>query len=148
MSQPAVLISITPEFAGKIAAGSKTIELRRKFPDVPEGTWIYLYVTLPVGAVVGRVKVVEVDADEPSALWTRHHSEVGLTRDRFDNYFAERERGFAVRLSGYQALDAVDLEALRRDLPGFVAPQSYRFLDDEAQLVLHGTPPVQKLARK
>lgn len=137
MSGRAVLLSVAPEFAEKIAAGTKTVELRRRFPDVPAGTWIYLYVTLPVGAVTGRARVAAIDADEPSALWRRHRSAAGLSQARFTAYFAGSPRGFAVHLSHYEPLRAVDLATLRRALPGFVAPQSFRFVDDEAQRSLH-----------
>lgn len=145
MSARAVLLSVAPEFAAKIAAGSKTIELRRRFPDVPVGTWIYFYVTLPVGAVTGRARVAEIDADDPMALWRRHRSEVGLSHDRFAAYFAGRDRGFAVRLAGYETLQAVELATLRRALPGFVAPQSYRFLYGEAERSIAAPPRVRKL---
>lgn len=136
MTDRAVLLSITPEFAEKIAAGTKTVELRRRFPEVPVGTWVYLYVTLPVGAIGGRARVAEIDVDEPSTLWKRHRSQVGLPRNRFNAYFADRQKGFAVRLEGYQAFTSLDLAGLRRVLEGFVAPQSYRFLDEDAQRLL------------
>lgn len=147
MTDRAVLLSVAPEFADKIAAGTKTVELRRRFPDVPAGTWIYFYVTLPVGAVTGRARVAATEADEPSALWTRHRARVGLSRDRFVAYFAGRDRGFAVRLEGYEALHPVALAQLRAALPGFVAPQSYRFVDDQAQTALHTPSDARAQAR-
>ncbi|HMV65831.1 MAG TPA: hypothetical protein PKA64_03185 [Myxococcota bacterium] len=131
-----MLLSVAPEFAEMIAAGTKTVELRRRFPHVPVGTWVYFYVTLPVGAVTGRARVAAIDADEPSALWTRHRAAVGLSRARFTAYFAGRDRGFAVRLEGYEALHPVGLAELRVVLAGFVAPQSYRFVDHHAQTAM------------
>jgi predicted transcriptional regulator len=136
MTDRAVLLSVAPEFADKIGAGTKTVELRRRFPDVTVGTWIYFYVTLPVGAVTGRARVAAIDVDEPGALWARHHAKAGLSRDRFIAYFAGCDRGFAVRLEGYEPLSPVALAALRLEFRGFVAPQSYRFLDDQAQAAL------------
>lgn len=136
MTERAILLSIAPEFAEKIATGSKTIELRRRFPDVPTGTWVYLYVTLPVGAVLGRARVSKIEIDEPSKLWKRHRSRVGLTRNRFDEYFSTQELGFAIHLAEYETLAPLGLNELRRALHGFVAPQSYRFLDSAAQKVL------------
>lgn len=144
MMPQAVLLSVAPEFADKIAVGTKTVELRRRFPDVPVGTLVYFYVTLPVGAVTGRARVAAIDADEPSALWTRHRAAVGLSRERFAAYFAGRDRGFAVRLEDYEALAPVALAALRVALPGFVAPQCYRFVDDQAQTAIGAHSRAQK----
>jgi predicted transcriptional regulator len=144
MTDRAVLLSVAPEFAEKIGAGTKTVELRRRFPDVPVGTWIYFYVTLPVGAVTGRARVAEIDVDEPSALWVRHHADAGLLGDGFAEYFLGCERGFAVRLEGYEALPPVKLAALRLAVPGFVAPQSYRFIDDQVQTAFGALSSIQK----
>jgi predicted transcriptional regulator len=147
MTARAVLLSVAPEFAEKIAAGTKTVELRRRFPDVPLGTWVYLYVTLPVGALTGRARVFAIDADGPPALWARHHAGAGLSLDRFLRYFAGCERGYAVRLHAYETLDPVALGTLRAALPGFVAPQSYRFLDDHAQRAVHYPSSVRTFAK-
>lgn len=136
MIERAVLLSITPEFAEMIAIGSKTIELRRRFPEIPEGSWIYFYVTLPVGAVQGRARVAQIDAATPATLWQRYSTKTGLARNRFNAYFAYCDKGFAVRLTGYEALGSVDLVKLRSIIPGFVAPQSYRFLDSNVQASL------------
>lgn len=133
MSERAVLLSVAPEFAEKIADGTKTVELRRRFPDVPVGTWIFLYVTLPVGAILGRVKVAEVHMDEPITLWKHYHECVGLSRARFDKYFEGRDIGYAVLLADYQEVPSQDLDSLRQIIDGFVAPQSYRFLDEIIQ---------------
>lgn len=128
MIEHAVLVSVAPEFAEKIAEGSKTIELRRRFPNVPTGTWMYLYVTLPVGAILGRVKVANIDAGSPSVLWKRHRTKAGISQSRFDEYFEGTSAGFAVRLADYEAIAPMSLEGLRTAMDGFVAPQSYRFL--------------------
>lgn len=143
MMARAVLLSIATEFADKIAAGTKTVELRRRFPDVPVGTLVYFYVTLPMGAVTGWARIAAIDADEPSALWTRHGARAGLSHARFAAYFKGCNRGFAVRLEDYKALHPVGLAALREALPGFVAPQSYRFVDDQAQGVIRAIAKAQ-----
>ncbi len=136
MSRIAVLLSLKPEFASKIATGLKTIELRRRFPSVPVGAWIYFYVTLPVGAVTGRSKVAQVDVAPPLVIWRQYRTRTGLTRARFDEYFQGKKAGFAVSLTDYEALAPVHLSRLRIELEGFVAPQGYRFLDAADQKVI------------
>lgn len=136
MSERAVLLSIAPEFAEKIAAGTKTTELRRRFPEVPAGTWVYLYATLPVGAVIGRAQVARIDIDKPSELWKRHKTMTGISKKSFDDYFGDRHIGFAVSLMGYEEIRSVGLDELRSMTGGFVVPQSYRYLDDDMQRML------------
>jgi predicted transcriptional regulator len=149
MTARAVLLSVAPEFADKIAAGTKTVELRRRFPDVPVGTRVYFYVTLPVGAVTGRALIAQTDCDEPAALWARHHARVGLSHDRFAAYFAGCSRGFAVRLEDHESLDPVALAVLRSVFPGFVAPQSYRFIHEAAwRAVIRAARPITREERK
>jgi predicted transcriptional regulator/ribosomal protein S18 acetylase RimI-like enzyme len=52
-----LLISIRREFAEEIFAGSKRFELRRRRPGIPPSTRCWVYVPLPVGAVLGRFHV-------------------------------------------------------------------------------------------
>jgi predicted transcriptional regulator len=49
-----VLVSIRPFYASKILTGHKTVELRRKFPEVGAvGATALIYSSSPVSAVVG-----------------------------------------------------------------------------------------------
>lgn len=143
----AVLLSVAPEFAAKIADGTKTVELRRRFPGVPLGTWVYLYVTLPVGAILGRARVAAIDVDSPARLWQRHREHVGLTRARFDAYYRGSNEGIAVQLAGYEAIVPKALAALRGALDGFVAPQCYRFLDATDQRIILSSPRLARSAQ-
>jgi len=136
MSDRAVLLSVSPEFAEKIIAGTKTVEIRRRFPAVPVGTWLYFYVTLPVGKIGGRAKVVDVDVAPPARLWENHHAKVGITRARFDQYFGSRPSGVAVCIEAYETLESISLERLRIAFPGFTVPQSFRYLDAHEQLFI------------
>jgi predicted transcriptional regulator len=133
MNKHAILLSIAPEFAKKIAAGTKTTELRRRFPKVPIGTFIYLYATLPVGAVIGRAQIGQIESDSPSILWKKYKTVIGISKPSFDKYFDKREIGFAISIVGYQEIRAVKLEELRALINGFVVPQSYRYLDDDME---------------
>lgn len=138
MTDRAILLSLAPEFATMIASGTKTVELRKRFPRVPPGTWVFFYVTLPVGAVLGRARVAEIELDFPEKLWHRHHQSVGISSARFDSYFRDTKIGAAIRLTEYQPLEAVNLRKLRHSFDGFVAPQSFRFLDTSMQSILLG----------
>lgn len=128
MNEKALLLSITPEYADKIADGSKTIELRRRFPSLPVGTWIYFYATLPVGAVRGRARVADIDVSNPNQLWDKYRDKVGISRERFRSYFRDCETGTAVALVDYESIGPITLAQLRANIVDFVVPQSYRYL--------------------
>ena len=139
----AVLLSVAPEFAEKIADGTKTVELRKRFPSVPSGTWMYLYVTLPIGAVIGRVKISEIDTANPKKIWDEHKNKVGISKTRFSEYFGGRQEGHAVHLSDYEAITPITLRELRMKMTDFVVPQSYRYLSEIDQALMHGSGAVR-----
>jgi predicted transcriptional regulator len=125
----AVLISLHPEFAQAIAAGTKTVELRRKFPDAAPGTWLVIYVTQPVGAVVGMVRIAGVERAPVTTLWSRYRKDVGVLKNEFDAYFRGCEEGYAVKLGERLALGPFSVDDMGDFVPGFRPPQSYRYVD-------------------
>jgi hypothetical protein len=57
-SKRTVLFSIRPFYANKILAGQKTVELRRRFPEVGmPGSTAMIYCTNPVRAIVGSAQM-------------------------------------------------------------------------------------------
>jgi predicted transcriptional regulator len=123
----AVLVSIHPRFASAISSGTKTVELRRKFPEVQPGTVLVIYVTLPVGAVVGVAIIERVDRGPPAELWEAIEFAAGVSRDEFDRYFKGSDVACAVRLRCYSPLPrAVRLAELSS--VELKAPQSFRYL--------------------
>ena len=57
----AMLLPIHPKWANLIYDGSKTIEVRRRFPMVEDMTVLF-YETRPVGMVTGRAVITRVKA--------------------------------------------------------------------------------------
>ena len=56
-----VLMSIRPQYASKILDGRKTVELRRKFPEVGAiGATVLIYSSSPVKAIVGTARIKKV----------------------------------------------------------------------------------------
>ena len=54
-------MSIRPKYSGRIMAGEKTVELRRRFPaSAPKGTIAYIYSTSPERAMVGVADIAIV----------------------------------------------------------------------------------------
>ncbi len=107
------MISIKPEFAESILSGEKTIELRRRFIDLPLGSKLWIYSTLPVGAVVGVATLETVDRDTPQNLWKKYAHRTQISSPDFDRYFLGCDDGVALGLSGIEALEPVDLQTIR-----------------------------------
>ena len=124
----AVVLSIKPEFVKAIAAGTKKVELRRRFPTNTAGMMLVIYATLPVGAAVGVVPINGVDRRSPAELWTSHEEHTGVSRSYFDQYFEGCDVGHAVELGDFQVLEPITMADMNAILPGFRPPQSYRYL--------------------
>lgn len=107
------MISIRPAFVDSILAGTKTIELRRRFLDLPTGSTLWIYSTLPVGAIVAVANLSEIDHDSPRELWRKYHREVGILESHFDTYFDECQLGVALRLTDVRDIPPLKLETIR-----------------------------------
>ena len=63
-----ILISLASRHAENIFAGPKLVEVRRRTMNVVPGTTVWIYVKLPVGSTIGRVKVGAVHVLSPTTL--------------------------------------------------------------------------------
>lgn len=126
----AVLISVKAHWAEAIARGEKTVELRRRFPDLPRGTRVVVYATIPAAVVLGIAIVERVDRDAPTALWARHADASAVSEDVFGRYFEGCDEGCAVVFSGFRRVGRVPLATIAAQVPNLRAPQSYRYLTE------------------
>src|SRR5690606_31365518 len=101
----ALLLSIRPEYTDLILARSKTIELRRRPPRVGPGTLVVMYASQPICALVGAFILEEVIARPPAKLWADFGTQTGVTRQRFMQYFADRDVAFGLRIGDVWPLD-------------------------------------------
>jgi predicted transcriptional regulator len=127
-----VLVSIRPYYASKLLDGKKTVELRRKFPEVGViGVTALIYSSSPVRAIVGYARIKQVLKLPVSKLWREHGATACISKGEFDAYFSGLRDGFAIVFEGVQALKkqftAADLEAQF----GIVPPQSYRYVGED-----------------
>lgn len=108
------MISIRSNHAANIVEGAKTVELRRRFMPLAHGSRLWIYATLPVGALVATATVCDIDYDEPQVLWARYKNEVAVSYSLFLHYFQGCELGFAIRLSNIEMIEPVPLERIRK----------------------------------
>lgn len=107
------MISIQSNHAANIVEGAKTVELRRRFIPLPEGSRLWIYATLPVGALVATASIFAIDYDAPHALWARYESEVAVSEDLFFDYFGGCDLGCAIRLENIEPIEPVPLASIR-----------------------------------
>jgi len=108
------MISIHSDHAANIVSGVKTVELRRRFMALPLGSRLWIYSTLPVGALVATATIVAIDYDAPHQLWARYQTEVAVSKNLFFQYFGDCELGWAIQLDGVEPISPVPLESIRR----------------------------------
>jgi predicted transcriptional regulator len=120
-----VLLSIHPEFADAIFDGHKHYEFRRVLfkQDVDE---VVVYATMPVARVIGSFKIDDIYEDAPKALWAKTKSVAGVTKEKFDSYFKDRPRAFAIKV-GEPVRFAVP-QPLSKYLASNTPPQSFCYI--------------------
>lgn len=123
-----VVLSIRPEFSGKIVKGEKTIELRRRFPaSVGTGTLVLIYETSPTRALTGIAEIADVLTGPPHLIWKQFADQACIEKKDFDAYFEGTKEGVAIKLRGARRLTkALDLKELRERFD-FAPPQSFLY---------------------
>lgn len=121
-----VLLSIKPEYAEKIFRGEKRFEFRKNIFKRADISQVVVYVTMPVGKVVGEFDIDGVIEGSPKKVWAETKMHAGITSSFFSEYFTGRHRAFAIKVGGTRLYDKpLSLSDLAE---GLVAPQSYRYL--------------------
>jgi predicted transcriptional regulator len=128
------IISIRPHYADAILSGQKTIELRRRVPQLSSGTTLWIYATRPTGAVVGMATIRDVDRGRPATIWKHHRSKVGLDHASFNAYFEGAQEAVAILLEVVRRVRPITIEQLREVRDCFHPPQVLtRLTESEAK---------------
>ena len=107
------MISIKPQFVSSILDGQKTVEIRRRFLNIPNGSKLWIYSTLPVGTIVAVVTLHETVRDIPAELWTKYSDKIGNTRCQFDSYLNGCELGVALELCDIIRVNPIKLDKIQ-----------------------------------
>lgn len=119
-----MLLSFRPDVYEKIKSGVKIFEHRRNFPDEP--IMAYMYVSSPVKAITG---VVYLGKRHCLSDWMEAYKEDGNAVTRIKEYMEKYHYRYAMEIERFQETSQISLEDLRKNVPGFVAPQMYIYLD-------------------
>ena len=132
-----IVLSIKPRFSTRILEGSKTVELRRRFPmNLPNGTMAIIYATTPEQALVGIVEIESVVRMNVIEIWQNHVADACIDREEFDAYFIGQDHGFVLKLNNARPLTRWVHLSYLRDQIGFRAPQSFCYVNHSLRSVL------------
>ena len=123
-----LLLSLKPRFAELVFMGKKTVELRRRVASTMTGREVFIYVSSPVRVIRGGFRVAEVWSSDPESVWSEVATRAGVAKAEYDAYYEGCGIAHALALSDVWAHEApVEIEGVRRALPGFRPPQSWRY---------------------
>ena len=117
------IISIHPSYADAILEGTKTIELRRRTPELRSGMRLWIYATQPTGAVIGHVTIQEVAKAHPTTIWRKHREGAGVDLASYKAYFDGAKEAVAILLEAARRVGPITIEQLREIRDRFHPPQ-------------------------
>lgn len=132
----AVLLSVKPRFAHPLLLGTKTAEVRRRFPFLSSGTKVFVYSSSPDRAVIGTFILTDVTRVDASEVWGQHAHALLIGENELAAYLDGTTKAAIVGASHPAAWgQPLPLQGLRTDV-GVEPPQSYRYLTAEQVQVL------------
>jgi predicted transcriptional regulator len=93
-----VLMSIKPEFAFKIFAGTKRFEFRRAVFKNKEIKTVIVYASSPVQQVIGEFEIEQILSFEPETLWKKTKKYSGISEEFFFEYFESKTVAHAIKI--------------------------------------------------
>lgn len=121
-----LLMSIKPEFVGKILSYEKLYEFRKSiFKQNVEK--VFIYSTSPEKKIVGYFEVGEIICDSPIELWNSFSEVSGISKKDFFKYYEGSKEGFAIRIDNLHIFDEfIDMDKY----DDFKAPQSFCYVEN------------------
>jgi predicted transcriptional regulator len=131
-----VLITILPVHAGRIYAGTKKFEFRKRIPRIVPRR-VFLYETKRVQAVTGHIVLDGVVRGTPEHVWkfARHG---GSTKQAFNRYFDRMDTAYAYRVAAsVRYSNPIPLSQVLAIDAGFRVPQQFLYLQNVPKLHRH-----------
>ena len=120
-----IVLSIKPEFANKIFAGTKKYEFRRSIFKNPDVKKVIVYASSPVQKIIGEFEIEHILNHDVDTLWDITKDLSGISSDYFYQYFSEKEKGFAIKIKNVKRYKSP--ECLKKDF-NLLPPQSFAYL--------------------
>jgi predicted transcriptional regulator len=128
------IISIKPRHVENILSGDKTVELRTRSINLPAGSRLWVYTTLPVGKVKFSTEIDFIEMLPPKKMWKKFGKSICISKKEFDEYTGGRDFVSAIGLCNVKPLDRdICLETMRSYEENFQPPQFFsRLYPDRA----------------
>lgn len=118
-----ILLSFEPEWFHLLEKGKKKFEYRKHFPK--DKTTAYFYVSSPEKNISG---IATFGERERLADWSvKYSNRPQQVKDRIADFTTDCN--WAIPVLSFQKTSAISLEQLREDLPGFIVPRMYYYID-------------------
>ncbi|MBF0516376.1 MAG: hypothetical protein HQK97_04530 [Nitrospirae bacterium] len=126
-----MILSMHPKHAKMIYDGTKTVELRSKWP-IKYDRKIYIYETSPTQAITGSFYVDEVMYGQRPLIFDRIFRASGMPLNDFLDvflvYFSYGAVAYAIYIRNVEWFPVpIPLSTIKKEWPEFKPPQSYRF---------------------
>jgi predicted transcriptional regulator len=127
------LMSIRPKYSRAIFTGIKKYELRKLsgLPPIPEGSIVVVYTSGNVRSIVGEFRAGRVLQASPERIWAEtRRPGTGIGEDAWD-YIRGAKKAMAIEVLEPRLYPRpVTLDEVRRIIPGWMPPMSYKRLDE------------------
>src|SRR5450432_3349616 len=120
-----VILSIKPEFAEKIFEGTKKYEFRRAIFKNKQIEKVLVYASSPIKRIIGEFEIDRIISLDLLSLWNKTSEHSGITKDYFDDYFVNKDHGFAIKIKNIKRY--IITKCIRKDY-NLVPPQSFLYL--------------------
>lgn len=120
----AVILSIKPEYARRIVAGTKTIELRRSPMGMESRDVVLVYLSAPDQCLGFWFRIARIETLPVNVMWDRYQNRLGIEREPYDEYFEGATTATGLHVSEVHPLSPeISLTEIRALVPNFTPPQ-------------------------
>lgn len=119
-----ILLSFEPDWFFKLESGNKKFEYRKNFPT--DKVKAYFYVSTPIKAISG---VADFEIRQSLSEWpTKYVDRPPEVLRRIEDFLSDCR--FVMPVLRFQPTNRISLDTLRTDLPGFIVPRMYYYIDN------------------
>lgn len=93
-----LLVSMKPQCAERILAGTKLVEIRKRFSGKWVGCKAILYSSSPQQALVGEATVRSITSGSPADIWAKFGTSIGCSSEHFEAYAGSAKEVSAIEL--------------------------------------------------
>lgn len=120
-----ILLSIKPKFIEEIKKGNKKFEYRKTIFKNTDIDTVVIYASSPISKAIGEFKIKNILVNNPKELWRQTSNKSGITLDFFNEYFSNKDKGYALEISELVIYkEPIDIF----NKFGLIAPQSFCYI--------------------